>query len=224
MHAAVVERRPFILVPFARSEPGRHVADAHDGQFADLALSDEILDRIVVPGVAQIEVHRREERCAFGHLHGFPFVFDAVGDGFFGNDVFARRKSLFDLCFARVCQGEESYDLNRGIVENELLVGNDPCLRSEFMRQVAGFGANVADVGDLPLSAFAELLEIEAAHAAEADQTDSDGVHYFIVGKGWLSRFNFTTAAFRSLCSGICSLSYKNNPNRCRSGKLYLKM
>ena len=123
MHAAVVERGAFVFMPFARDETGRHVADAHDGQFADLTLCDEILDRIMIPRVAQIEVHGGEQGRAFGHFDGFPFVLYAVGDGFFGDDVLACGKSLFDLRFAGVGQGEESYDLNRGIVENELFVG-----------------------------------------------------------------------------------------------------
>ena len=166
-------------MPFARDETGRHVADAHDGQFADLTLCDEILDRIMIPRVAQIEVDGGEQGRAFGHFDGFPFVLYAVGDGFLGDDVLACGKSLFDLRFAGVGQGEESYDLNRGIVENELFVGDDLRSGSEFMRQIAGFGAGVADVGDLPLSAFAEFLEVETAHAAEADQSDSDGVHCY---------------------------------------------
>ena len=177
MHAAVVECRAFELVPFAGGQSRGHVADPDDGQLADLALGDEILDRIVIPGVAQIEVDRGEERRVFSQFHGFPFVFDVVGNGFFGNDVFSAGESLFDLRFPRVGQGEQSHGLYGGVVEDFLFVGDHFRLRGEFPGPGARFGRYVADAGDLPFFALSEFFEEKSSHSAEADQTDSDGVH-----------------------------------------------
>ena len=59
VHAAVVEGRTFVFVSLAGCESRGHVADADDRQLADLALRDEVADGLVIPGIAQIEVHRR---------------------------------------------------------------------------------------------------------------------------------------------------------------------
>ena len=53
---------------------------------------------------------------------------------------------LFDLFLAGVGQGEKPHDLDLGIVENHLLVGDDFRSGSQFMRQLPGFGRKVADI------------------------------------------------------------------------------
>ena len=175
VHAAVVERGTFVFV--ARSQSRSHVADPDDGQFADLALGDEIFDRIVIPGVAQVEVHRREQGRVLGQLDGLPFVFDTVGNGFFSDDVLARGESPLDLRFARVGQSEQPHDLHFGIVENNLFVIHNLRPGGQFARQVPRFGADVADVRNVPPAAFLHLVEVETSHSAEADKANFYRIH-----------------------------------------------
>ena len=177
MHAAVVERGTFVFVALARSQSRSHVADPDDGQFADLALGDEIFDRIVIPGVAQVEVHRREQGRVLGQLDGLPFVFDTVGNGFFSDDVLARGESPLDLRFARVGQSEQPHDLHFGIVENNLFVIHNLRPGGQLARQVPRFGADVADVRNVPPAAFLHLVEVETSHSAEADKANFYRIH-----------------------------------------------
>lgn len=177
VHAAVVERGAFVFVALARSQSRSHVADPDDGQFADLALGDEIFDRIVIPGVAQVEVHRREQGRVLGQLDGLPFVFDTVGNGFFSDDVLARGESPLDLRFARVGQSEQPHDLHFGIVENNLFVIHNLRPGGQLARQVPRFGADVADVRNVPPAAFLHLVEVETSHSAEADKANFYRIH-----------------------------------------------
>ena len=178
MHAAVVEGRTLVFVSFAGCESRGHVADADDRQLADLALRDEVADGLVIPGIAQIEVHRREQGRFFGQLHGLPLLFGAFGDRFFRNDVFPGGDGLFDLFLAGVGQGEKPHDLDLGIVENHLFVGDDFRSGSQFMRQLPGFGRKVADIYDIPFSAFLHFVEVETSHSSETDQADLNRIHF----------------------------------------------
>ena len=82
VHAAVVEGRSFVFVPLAGCQPRGHVADPDDGQFADLALFDEVFDGFVVPRIAQVEIDRREHVALLGQFDCLPLLFDAFGNGF----------------------------------------------------------------------------------------------------------------------------------------------
>ena len=60
VHTAVVERRTFGLVPFAWSQSRCHVADTHDGQFAEFSAVDDASHLVVIPRVEKIHVHGGE--------------------------------------------------------------------------------------------------------------------------------------------------------------------
>ena len=180
VHPAVVERRPFVFVPLARRQPRRHVAYADDRQFADLARGDELLDRIVIPRIAQIEVDRGEQRRLFDERHRLPFAFHAVGDRFLRDDMLACRDGLADLRQTGVGQREETDDRHLGIVEDDLFIGDYLRLRSQPAGLLPRFGRDVADVGHLPPSALLHLFEIKPAHSAEADHTDFNRIHFVL--------------------------------------------
>lgn len=101
------------------------MADADDGQLADLAPVDELADRLVVPRIAQIEVDGREERGLLDKLYGLPFVFDAIGDGLFGDNVLSGGDGPGDLFRTRVGKGAQGDGLDRRVVEQLPFVGHD---------------------------------------------------------------------------------------------------
>ena len=57
MHAAVVERRAFGVMAFQRHVARCHVTDAKHRQIANLALGDEALNILVIPGIAVEQIH-----------------------------------------------------------------------------------------------------------------------------------------------------------------------
>ena len=92
-------------------------------------------------------------------------------------DVLARGESPLDLRFARVGQSEQPHDLHFGIVENNLFVIHNLRPGGQFARQVPRFGADVADVRNVPPAAFLHLVEVETSHSAEADKANFYRIH-----------------------------------------------
>ena len=123
VHAAVMERRALEFVSFARGQPRCHVAYADDRQFADFALCDKILDGVVVPRIAQVKVHRREDFGLLGQRDRLPLLFHRVGDRFLGDDVLPARNCFLNLLRAGIRQCEQPDHLNLGVVEYDLFVG-----------------------------------------------------------------------------------------------------
>jgi len=118
-----MERRALEFVPLARCQPRCHVAYADDRQFADLALCDKILDGVVVPRIAQVKVHRREDFGLLGQRDRLPLLFHRVGDRFLGDDVLPARNCFLNLLRAGIRQCEQPDHLNLGVVEYDLFVG-----------------------------------------------------------------------------------------------------
>ena len=64
-----------------------------------------------------------------------------------------------------------------GIVENNLFVIHNLRPGGQFARQVPRFGADVADVRNVPPVAFLHLVEVETSHSAEADKANFYRIH-----------------------------------------------
>ena len=91
--------------------------------------------------------------------------------------MLARGESPLDLRFARVGQSEQPHDLHFGIVENNLFVIHNLRPGGQLARQVPRFGADVADVRNVPPVAFLHLVEVETSHSAEADKANFYRIH-----------------------------------------------
>ena len=82
VHAAVVKAGALIFVTFAWRQSWCHVAHTNDGQFAQFALVNKTSHGLVIPRVAQIQVHGRQHMSFLGGVNHLPFALYGVGDGF----------------------------------------------------------------------------------------------------------------------------------------------
>ena len=111
----------------------------------------------MVPRIAQVKVHRREDFGLLGQRDRLPLLFHRVGDRFLGYDVLPARNGFLNLLRAGIRQGEQPDRLNLGVVEYDLFV---------------------TDVNDIPLTAFLHLFEVKTSHSAKTDQTDFNWIHF----------------------------------------------
>ena len=112
-------------MPLSRRQAGGHVADADNGQLANLAPPDKFLDRVVIPRATQIKIHRAQ-RLGFLHAtHGLPLALDRIRHRLFRHDMLPASHRLPDLPQAGIRQGEQSDDLNLRVLENLPLVRDD---------------------------------------------------------------------------------------------------
>ena len=180
VHAAVVERGAFGFMAFGGHVAGGHVADADDGEVADFAGGDVLLDFFVVPGVAVEHVDGDEAVGFFDFLDEGPFGFDVGGERFFGEDVFVVLEGAAEEIGAGVGEGEEADDFEGWVGEDLLGVGGYEGFGEELAGLFTGGGVEVADGGDFPGGVGHHGGDEAVAHASEAD--DSDAVAFGHVG------------------------------------------
>ena len=97
VHATIVERRSFGLMALTRSQAGSHVADAHNGKFAQFTTVDGIAHDTMIPCILQVHVDTAHDGSLFYKLHCLPFTFNGISNRLLGNDMFSRSNSFSDL-------------------------------------------------------------------------------------------------------------------------------
>ena len=195
VHAAVVVGGTFVLVPLARCQSRSHVADAQDGQFANLAFINELLHGLVIPGVAQIKVDSGNAVVLFNQVHNFPFLVDGVGNGFLRKDVLMAPDSFLYLFFSGICQSKKADSLYAPVVKDFLFIGYDSGRRGKVSCQFSGSRIGIADICDVPSAAFLHFLPIHLPHSAEPYQTNFyfhgrwilNIYSYSIIGVDWIT-------------------------------------
>ena len=92
--------------------------DADHGEVADLALGDEALNVLVIPGIAIEKIDGDEAVAGFDLVDQVPFCGDVGANRFFRQHVFPVCQGMANLLRACISQGEQSDGIDRRVAEN----------------------------------------------------------------------------------------------------------
>ena len=169
VHTAVVKGRALGVVTLEGHMAGGHVADANDSEVANFALRDELLDFLVIPGVAVKEIDGNDAVASLDFANEVPLGTHVGGDGLFGEDVFMRSESAADLLGTGIRESEKADNVDGRIGEDGfggLINGGG----GDFLGgKLAGVIANIVDGGDFPQVVFEHGGYKTTAHPAVAE-------------------------------------------------------
>jgi hypothetical protein len=171
VHAAIVKGRALGFMALEGHVARGHVADANDGEVADFALCDELLNFLVIPGVAVEQINRDETVAGFDFADELPFGFDVGRDGLFGKHMLAVGQGLADLLRTGICQGEQADGVDAGISKDGVGSAVDDGVRSVLRGEVAGLAADIVDRSHFPQGAFLHGGKKTAAHSPVAEDS-----------------------------------------------------
>jgi hypothetical protein len=162
-------------VSLAGHEAGRHVADANDGQLADLSAGDEREDLLVIPGVAIEQIDGDDAPGDLDRLDKAPPGPGVGGDRLFSQHMEVARKRLADQIGPSIGEREKA-----DRVQAELSRISEQCVGVRVDRGVGQSGPRevprrLAGVGDCSNHVAAVRLhrvDERAAHASAAHDGD----------------------------------------------------
>ena len=117
VHAAIVKRRAFWAMAFGGHQARRLVRNTNDRQVADLAVRDEALDGMVIPGTAIEHVHSHQPIASLDLLQELPFLAQRRGERFFCDHMLASIQRSTQQYRAYVGERENTDHIERGIAK-----------------------------------------------------------------------------------------------------------
>ena len=164
---------------FTWCQAGSHVTNTNNSQLSDFPLLDIFLHQIMIPGISQIQVYRRNEVCVFCHFYDFPLIFHCICNWFFWNNVFAVTNSFFYLFHPWVSQSEKSDYLHTFILKNLLIIFYYNRVRGKLFSQLTWCRIGITNISNIPPITFSHRFPVESSHPTKTDNSNFNSRVYW---------------------------------------------